>query len=124
MSLRLEGVDVVIANLQALAARVPERVGQALYEEAGGISTVSQTRTPVDTGALRASHRVSQPETNGTEISVEISVGGAAADYAVYVHERLDTHHDVGQAKFLESALVEAEPQVAARIAERLGALS
>ena len=31
--------------------------------------------------------------------------------YSVYVHERTELHHDVGQAKFLETALQTKEPE-------------
>ena len=37
---------------------------------------------------------------------------GFAADYAIYVHENLQAHHPVGQAKFLESAAREGEAQL------------
>jgi hypothetical protein len=43
-------------------------------------------------------------------------------DYAVYVHENLQAHHPVGQAKFLESAMTEAAPTLAERVAARVKA--
>lgn len=113
------GIDQVASRLAALAARLPREAARALYEEASIEATESQRRTPVDTGALRASHEVSQPEI-GRDISVTISVGGVAAPYAVVVHEDLEAFHDDGQAKFLESTILESKPYLAARIAARI----
>jgi hypothetical protein len=53
-------------------------------------------RCPIDTGALRKSARV---KIRGNEGSINFGM-----DYAVYVHERLDLRHPVGEAKFLENA--------------------
>ena len=113
------GIDQVASRLAALAKRLPAEAGRALYEEASIEATESQRKTPVDTGALRASHEVSQP-TIGRDISVTISVGGVAAPYAVIVHEDLEAFHDDGQAKFLESTILESKPYLAARIAARI----
>ena len=41
----------------------------------------------------------------------------------VTVHENLDAFHRVGQAKFLESVLVESRPYLAARVARRMNAI-
>ena len=48
-------------------------------------------------------------ETNNTEVG-----------YAIWVHERLDVLHPIGQAKFLESTLLESIPYLAERIAKRI----
>lgn len=114
------GLDKVAANLGAIAKRLPQEAGRALYEEAQIESTESQRRTPVDTGALRGSHEVSSPMIERHDISVTISVGGVAAPYAVIVHENLEAHHDVGQAKFLESVILESKGLLARRIAARI----
>lgn len=97
----------------------------ALYAEALDIQKASMRRTPVLTGALRASHEVTRPEVSRTEASVKILVGGPAAPYAVPVHERLDLKHRVGEAKFLERSVLEAtagfEERLAARLRRALG---
>jgi hypothetical protein len=92
--------------------------GRALYQEALAIQKVSMRRTPVDTGALRASHETLEPFFDGGEVRVAIAVGGPAAPYALVVHEDLDAHHNVGEAKFLEKSVLEA----AQNLSERLGA--
>jgi len=56
---------------------------------------------PVETGALRASGAVEQPQ----PLAVELSFGGAAVPYALVQHERLDYHHKVGEARYLVRGL-------------------
>lgn len=53
---------------------------------------------PVDTGALRASGRAVGPRPDD---SVLLGFGGTAVPYALVQHERLDYHHDVGEARYL-----------------------
>jgi hypothetical protein len=71
---------------------------------------------PVDTGALRASGRVSGPDSGGT---VTLSFGGAAAPYALRQHEELNYRHPVGEARYLIRGLERFEagrgPQEALR---------
>ncbi len=117
---RMLGVSELKNKLKQIAAKFPDRVAAALYTEAQIEMTESKRRCPVDTGTLRASGFVARPERNGRRISVTLSYGGAAKDYAIYVHENLEAHHDVGQAKFLESVLNESAPHMAARIAARV----
>lgn len=119
-SIELKGLDKVLARLTRLAQQFPNEVARALYEEAQIERQESMRRTPVDTGALRASHEVSRPVINGRDISVTITVGGVAAPYAIYVHENLHAFHNPGQAKFLESTLLESKPYLAGRIAKRI----
>jgi hypothetical protein len=92
-------------------------LGAALYQEGLYIQRNSMRRTPVDTGALRASHETTEPTFKGGEIEVAIQVGGPAAPYGFIIHERLDLNHRVGEAKFLERSVTEA----AGGFAERLG---
>jgi len=61
---------------------------------------------PVKTGALRASGTVEQPE----PLVVELSFGGAAAPYALAVHENVAAHHTVGEARYLVRALERWQP--------------
>jgi len=115
---KLEGVAGVLAVLDRLAKSTPGAIGGGLFREAQRVATASRHLTPVDTGALRASHDVDRPEYSGRDVSVRISVGGPAAKYALFVHENLQARHPVGQAKFLETALSEATPGMARRIAD------
>jgi hypothetical protein len=116
----VKGASEMIANLKKIAQRFPDRVGAAMYQEGQVEMTESKKRCPVETGVLRASGRVSEPIHEGKQISVILSYGGAANDYAIPQHERLDYHHKVGQAKFLESVLNESRSSMSARIAARI----
>jgi len=121
----VRGAREMMERLWQIAAKFPDRVGAALYQEAQIEMTEAKRRTPVATGALRASGRVAVPVRRGQNISVTLSFGGAAIDYAIYVHENLDAWHGIppfhgGQAKFLESVLTESAPYMAARIARRV----
>lgn len=104
----------------SIAERFPDRVASAIYIEGQIEMTESKRRVPVDTGVLRASGRVSEPERDGTKISVTLSYGGAAEHYAVPVHEDLEAFHKVGQAKYLESVLNESRSSMLRRIANRI----
>ena len=56
---------------------------------------------------------------HGDRIEVKLSFG-AGLDYAVQVHEDVETHHDDGQPKFLESAVLESAADIPERVARRL----
>jgi hypothetical protein len=120
-----QSVTLEFTNLdrfrQALAAYQGDTVraaAGALYREGERIMTRSkQEFVPVDTGALRASGRTQPPEVTSTSITVVLSFGGASAPYALVVHENLQAHHAVGQAKYLEQPINEAVAGMDARLA-------
>jgi hypothetical protein len=121
------GVEKVAAKLKSLAKEFPDHVAAAIYQEAQIEMTEAKRRTPVDItkdaphpGQLRASGRVSEPERKGKDITVTLSFGGAAIDYAVHVHENPDAIHPVGQWKYLESVLNESRSFMATRLARRV----
>ena len=131
---KLLGVGKMIDTLRKVADKFPDLVGAALYREGQIEMTEAKRRTPVDTrpnqsypytraphpGQLRNSGLVHPPERRGQRISVTLSFGGAASDYAVHVHENPDAHHPIGQWKYLESVLDESASHMAARIARRV----
>jgi hypothetical protein len=84
-----------------------------VYNLAQEIKALSQERCPVKEGTLRGSCRVRK-----SKDSVSITYGGASAPYALEQHERIDFHHDVGQAKYLESAFDELKGELNNRIEE------
>jgi hypothetical protein len=59
---------------------------------------------------------------DGLDTVGTITVGGPSASYAIYVHENLENFHPIGQAKFLESVVLESAPFLGARIATRVRA--
>lgn len=116
----LRGWTEMSQKLKNFAKKYPKVVGRALRDELKIEMKESMRRTPVATGALRDSHELLGPEYGpGTRIAASISVG-ANLEYAVRVHEMVELHHRVGQAKFLESTLMESARFMNRRIAERI----
>ena len=126
VSVKWSGSAQVQKNLKSLAAKFPHEVARALYQETEIEATECKRRCPVDTNALRSSIHVEGPVVESTgffsndSIYTIIVCGGPAAPYAIYVHEDLTKHHPVGQAKFIESTLLESRPYMAQRIARRI----
>jgi hypothetical protein len=119
--LEIRGLDALTRGLERLAEQLPEKVGAALRAEAEIEMTEAKRRTPVKTGALRASGIVTGPTRRGDSIEVRMTFGGAGVDYAIEVHENLEMFHPRGgQAKFLESTVLESAPFMAQRVAERI----
>jgi hypothetical protein len=114
------GMDKVIGRLQRIHDGLPDEMANALREEAKIELKEAIRRTPRDTGALRRSGRVTEVKKGDRTCSVSIIFGGPTAPYAVYVHEDLEAYHPVGQAKFLESVLLESRPHMAKRLAARI----
>lgn len=131
----------VVDKLNEIAMKTPNAALRALNEIAEGVSAVSKSRTPVDTGTLRGSHIVRTELEGGEFATATIEVGGPAAPYALFVHEGLfqgggrsggsvASHSRKGKAgkkkgvggpKFLESAVNEVTPSLAGLIAGALG---
>lgn len=103
-----------------MAALVGDPVGRALRSEAEIEMTEAKRRTPVDTGALRSTGHVIGPERVGGSWQVRLVFGGPAVSYAAAVHENLEAFHKVGQAKYLESVIVESKPHIVSRVFRRL----
>lgn len=116
----VNGVDAMRARLRRLQERFPNDVVAGLYQEIEVEVKEVKRRTPVDTGTLRNTIRQVGPVKSGTMITTLIAAGGPAAPYAIYVHEDLDAIHPVGQAKFIESVIMESRPYLAARVARRI----
>lgn len=121
---KLTGADAVRKKLQRAKVAIPNEVARALYFETEIDAKEVKRRTPVDEGELRGSVHVSGPYIvylrGRRVIYTRISAGGPAAPYAIYVHEDLDAFHKVGQAKFMESVILESRPYMAARVARRI----
>jgi hypothetical protein len=116
--------DKVRKNLKSVKEKIPNEIARALYIELEIGSKEVKRRTPVDEGELRASIHVQGPfivYLKGRRVIYgNVVAGGPSAPYAIYVHEDLDAQHKVGQAKFLESWLLESRPNMAARVARRV----
>lgn len=62
-------------------------------------------RCPMETGRLRQSAHLEDVQMSTSKRTVAIVFGNDSVDYAIPVHEILDAHHPIGQAKYLESAI-------------------
>jgi hypothetical protein len=116
---RVRGLVEMSRKIQELKERFPKEVGQAIQEELAIEMAESKKRTPVKTGKLRDSHRVMATDYRGNKIIGKIVVG-EGLDYGVRVHEDLHAFHPHGQAKFLESTILESARHMSARIARRI----
>ena len=140
----IEVTEDVIPGLDAWIQQVPLAVARALYAEAEGIMADSKEHyVPVDFGVLRDSGTVEEPviepTAEGTVISVTMGYGGAAAAYALAVHEHPSgfdppswqvamatghgVHFTVGGPKYLELPFNDAASHLDERLADRLAPL-
>ena len=104
LNFRVTGVENVLRNLNVIEKGTKRVIGKTLFEESEKVMTEIKTVpiVPVDTGALAATGHVELPVETATGVTVELGFGGPAVEYAAVQHERLDYHHPVGQAKYLE----------------------
>jgi len=108
-------------TLEKLDKRAQAELKKALYAEAELIMTESKKQVPVDTGTLRSTGYVKQPEEKGDLVEVEMGYGGPAAPYAIWVHERTELHHNPPtKAKYLEDPVKTAAPKLPGALAKRL----
>lgn len=107
-------------GLRRASKNFPKEIGRALYQETEVERTEVVKRTPVQFGNLRASERTLGPFFEGDRIYTQIVAGGPSAPYGAIVHENLAAFHKVGQAKFLESVIMESRAYIAARVAKRV----
>lgn len=98
----LDGLE----NLEGLAERgstVNKALSRAMFAEATTVLNESKKIVPVDLGTLKNSGKVKKPRVAKKAVEVDITYGGAAAPYALYVHEDPDAQHDPGKTyKYLE----------------------
>jgi len=117
--IKITGLDELERALRQAGDTAYRLLRVALRNEAETVMTTAKLRTPVDTGALRASGHVADESRPG-KAKMTLAYGGAAAPYAIYVHELTGNRHPVGQAKFLESAVLEAAPRMGNRLADHV----
>lgn len=117
-SFKLTGTREVMRNISHIADSFPARVGAAIRTETESILESSQEVVPVDSGALKATGRVSDVNREGDDFSVEITYGSPEVDYAAAVHENLDVSGAGG--KYLEQPLRRAKRGFPDRVADRL----
>lgn len=109
----------IMSRLQGRRQQYIKALGEVAQEWLDEAVQRTPMRPPPIGGSLRESGRIVRVD-EGTIPSFRIVFGGPTAPYAVYVHEILENYHPVGQAKFLESVVVERAPRLAADIAAKL----
>lgn len=104
------GVDItqVLKGLQEFDQRVMTAAVGGVDAFGEHVIGDGQELAPVDTGDLKASGTTLPAEVEGNNIRKTI---GFNTDYAAAVHERLDVHHEEGEAKYLETALRNNAPK-------------
>lgn len=119
--INVNGVSAMRKRIKDVKYAFYTEVDAALYQETQVEKTEVIRRTPVDKGALRGSIHVVGPIHVGfNKVYTLIVAGGPSAPYAIYVHENLLAIHPVGQAKFIESVIMESRPYIGQRVANRV----
>ena len=95
------GINGVNSALAKLAEQMPERAARSLNKLAEITMTDAKKRTPVQYGVLRRSGHVAK-YARKTDLTARLAFG---TEYAIWVHERTELRHKVGEAKFLEHAI-------------------
>lgn len=87
-SVSIKGGKELTAAIRALGPAAIHAAARAMTFSAEAIMTVSKSQyVPVETGTLRGSGFVKPAETTRNSVSVTLGYGGAAAPYALSVHE-------------------------------------
>jgi hypothetical protein len=105
-------IDVSGLDLERLITRVDAATPAAVGLGMEHIHQVSAELVPVETGRLVGSGAV---HVDGDTAALTYD-----GPYARYQHERLDLHHEHGQAKFLEQPVTTEQDTALAIVARRL----
>lgn len=122
-TINVKGLDALMAAFVAAGRDAPRLAMRALKEEADEAFYLSQQVVPVRYGVLKSSGKVHDPVMRGTEAVVDITYGGAAAPYAVYVHELPPSrarHDPPTRWKYLERPVKVYSEGMADRMATRV----
>lgn len=112
-------------DILAIQAKIEKKLGgfakgpaaRALFSVGEVYMTEAKKRVPVKYGTLRSSGHVKRPEQVADSWQVRLVFGGPSAPYAAFVHENLRAYHRVGQAKYLESVVLERRTTFARDVA-------
>lgn len=114
----MPGIEQVMQNLNRQINRIQGATLAGLKAAGARIIQTALPLTPIDTGDLRGSVRLSDND-NPMNPHVVVSFGDGAA-YAPYVHENMKCHHPVGQAKFLEDAVIQERDEIPEIVAKHI----
>lgn len=120
MDTTVSGFVELDKRIYNLIRALPDEIANALMIETAIDMKEMQNRTPVKTGDLKASATIQGPVVVGHEIFTNI-VFGTDLTYAIYVHENLEANHpNGGQAKFVESVVLESAGTWSSRVSGRI----
>ena len=88
---KIEGLDKLKDLLTAGRTKMRDGIKQAMYQHAEEVMAASKEIVPMKTGALMNTGKVMPPVETRTSISVDLGYGDEAVDYALIVHEELDS---------------------------------
>ena len=118
--MQLRGLDQLVQQIDR-GIKPNQNLARAVYAEATTVLNESKKIVPVDDGFLKNSGKVEAPKISPKETSVEVTYGGAAAPYALYVHEDPEAQHAAGKTyKYLEIPAVAHSDKFARNVQERL----
>ena len=109
MSFKLSGQNKFMRNVSRIRdSKGPKTYRTALSKILLNVERESIKRTPIDTGHLRRSaagnSTVYSADKKGAKGIVYYT-----ANYAVWVHERTEMRHTVGEAKYLQNAIADVK---------------
>jgi hypothetical protein len=117
---QLKGLDKLIQQVDR-GIKPQQHLARAVYAEATVVLNEAKKIVPVRDGYLKNSGKVEAPKISPKETSVEVEFGGAAAPYALYVHEDPNASHAPGKTyKFLEIPAMAHSDKFARAVRERL----
>lgn len=105
---QVKGVESVVARLKQDQKARRKALFGGLKKGGLFVQRESQKIVPVRYGDLKRSAFTRASDEQGRKV---VSVG-YTVEYAIYVHENLDNHHEIGQAKFLEDAANNNKTQI------------
>jgi hypothetical protein len=128
-----QGLDSLLSKLANYPEFLKQGLASALFVEGQELIGEAKQEVPVRYGHLRDSGFSTIPEEdNNGALVVTAGFGGPAGTgnqegetndedvgYAIYVHENLEAHHEVGKAKFLEDPFNARKEGIPERLAER-----
>lgn len=91
MDLDLKGLSDLVDLLNKGKQDARKNVAKVMYQFAEEVMTDSKQIVPVLTGALLNTGKVLPPVEDSTSITVEFGYGDESVDYALYVHEELQS---------------------------------
>jgi len=105
IKIEIKNIDQLLEAYGKVGDIVRKEMKDALNKSAAVVERSAKRKTPVDTGTLRRSIQKPRRVRAGDK---QVYVG-SNVKYALPVHEKLNVFHKVGEAKFLENALLENE---------------